>query len=293
MKAAWPIVKWLLLALTLGLVGWALAGPIKTLLADPPSVDWRWVPASTAAAACVFLAQLVAYRALLHGLGHELSWRATAQCVWVPILGKYVPGKVWAIGTAATLLRSHGVPVAVALSCYLILDGLAVMFGLLFGGWLLPEQQIVAVVVVIAAIVVLHPAVFGQLIALGLRLTKKPPLERPLRFKDYFAPALSAIAQWVFYGLSTLLMLNALTNVGVEALPRCIATAALAQTIGYLALFAPGGLGVREGIYALGLSTVVSPELAAAVALLMRAQSIIVEAGAALTGLALGRRAAV
>ncbi|MEM6312657.1 MAG: lysylphosphatidylglycerol synthase domain-containing protein [Planctomycetota bacterium] len=290
MQRVWPIVKWLLLVLTLGLVGYALSGPVGALIAEPPTVTWYWLPLSAFAAAGVFLAQLVAYRSLLRGVGHRLSWRATAQCVWVPILGKYVPGKVWAIGTAATLLASHGVPVAVAVSCYLILDGLAVMFGLLMGGWLLPEQRVVAVVVVAAAVVLLHPAVFGRLIGLGLRLTGKPPLDRPLRLRVYLAPALSAVAQWVFYGTSTLLMLNALTDVSPAALPRCIATAALAQTIGYLALFAPGGLGVREGIYALGLSTIVTPELATAVALLMRAQSIVVEATAALTGLAIGRR---
>jgi uncharacterized membrane protein YbhN (UPF0104 family) len=41
--------------------------------------------------------------------------------------------------------------------------------------------------------------------------------------------------------------------------PLFISFAALSQTIGYLALFAPGGIGVREAILLAGLTPLVGP----------------------------------
>jgi len=58
----------------------------------------------------------------------------------------------------------------------------------------------------------------------------------------------------------------------------------VAYQIGYLALFAPGGLGPREVIVGLLLQPFVGP-LAPALALVARIWSVLIDASAALTAL--------
>jgi uncharacterized membrane protein YbhN (UPF0104 family) len=146
--------------------------------------------------------------------------------------------------------------------------------------------------VILAGLAVFVPLVFNRLVGLALRLTGRPPLEKRLGLLDYATPLASAAVQWCLCGLSLWLMTSSLTPLPLSALPGCLSTAALAITIGYLAFFAPGGAGFREACYIAGLSAHgVDLETAAIVALLMRLQSVIVEATLAGVGLWLMRRA--
>jgi len=58
--------------------------------------------------------------------------------------------------------------------------------------------------------------------------------------------------------------------VGWEAFPLCVLATALAFLGGLLVLPAPNGLGVREGLLVVVLTSVVSPALGSLVAVLLR-----------------------
>ena len=62
------------------------------------------------------------------------------------------------------------------------------------------------------------------------------------------------------------------------------------MTFSYLALFAPGGLGVREGIYLLVLSPVIGAEKTAIVVVALRLAQTLLELLLAAIGLWLLRR---
>ena len=98
------------------------------------------------------------------------------------------------------------------------------------------------------------------------------------------------LAAWAAYGASFWCFLR---GVGLENLPfwQVAAASCGAYLAGFLALFAPGGLGVREGVLAVLLAPFMGPGIPAAVAVLSRLWMTIVE----LLGLAplltpLGRR---
>lgn len=213
--------------------------------------------------------QMISYRTLLQAYAHAPQWRAMLAVAWVPPLGKYIPGKVAALMAAMALLKRFSIPTAVAVSVVLVLDGLAVLAGLISGlpvlYWepvrnIVPWAWVVCIPVIVIGVMCLWPGIFGRLINTLLTRLGKSPLPRLPTAREYLIPVLCAFLQWGLAGLSLMWMVESITDQDQwSRLPLYISFAALSQTIGYLALFAPGGIGVREAILLAGLSPLVGP----------------------------------
>lgn len=288
------VAKAVLLLIVLALVGYALYQQWKRI--DFEQVSLRPAPLvlSVIALIGVSTVQMISYRTLLGAYAHAPAWSQMLAVAWVPPLGKYVPGKVAALLAAMSMLRRFAIPMAVAVAVVLVLDGLAVIAGLITGAPLLlwqpvravaPWAWIVCIPVVIGGVVALHPAVFGRLINFALRKLKKQPLPKMPTIGQYLVPVMCAFAQWVLAGLSLMWIVEAVTgDAQWRRLHLFIPFAALSQTIGYLALFAPGGIGVREAILLTGLAPIVGPLVAIIVPIRAIAQ-IVVDLTLALLGL--------
>jgi len=138
-------------------------------------------------------------------------------------------------------------------------------------------------------IVALHPRVFGGLVNFLLKKLGRAPLASVPSAGKYVVPVIASFAQWLFAGLALWLMTAAVIEVSPRLIPLFIATAALATTAGYLALFAPGGIGVRELLYLQTLGPMMGPQNAAMVAVVvvaMRLVQTVVELGLAAVGFA-------
>jgi glycosyltransferase 2 family protein len=123
----------------------------------------------------------------------------------------------------------------------------------------------------------------------ALRKLRRPPLERLPSLRFYIVPVICAFAQWVLAGLALWFMTRSITDaVPATRIPLFVSIAALAMTISYLALFAPGGLGVREEIYRRTLMILIGPQ-AAIVVVAMRLAQTLVEVLVASVGLAMLR----
>jgi len=263
------VVKLVLLALVFGLVGYALWKQWQKI--DFSQVTIRPVPLvlSLVALVGVSTVQMISYRTLLGAYAHAPTWPQMLAVAWVPPLGKYIPGKVAALLAAMSMLKRFAIPTAVAVSVVLVLDGLAVIAGLITGAPLLmwkpvrdvaPWAWMVCIPVVMVGIVCLWPSVFGRLVNFLLRKMKKQPLPKMPSASQYVIPVCCAFGQWVLAGISLMWMAESVTGKPMwHDLPILISFAALAQTIGYLALFAPGGIGVREAILLAGLTPLLGP----------------------------------
>lgn len=285
-RAALRAFKWTLLAVVLWFVGRSLLNNLRQV--DFNAVRFAPLPlvGSLLSILTIYLMQLLSYRFLLGSYVRLLPWRVMMAVAWVPLLGKYVPGKVAAIAAAVFLLRRFGVGGGVALSVVLVLDGLAVLAGLVIGARLLllpgfgdriPGGMMLYLVVVVVGLVCVHPAIYSRLVDRALKLLGRSPLPKRPTLRDYGLPALTAILQWVFSGTGLWLMSRSLTPVPLGDWPMFVSVAALAMTVSYLALFAPGGIGVREGIFMLGLQPLVGGGNAAIVVVAMRVLHIVIE----------------
>ena len=225
--------------------------------------DWTWIFLSMLASFGVCSVQIISYRHLLRCYGQRPTWPQMMSIAWIPPLGKYIPGKVAALGGAMYMLRKFGVAAAIAISVVLMMDAFAVLLGLMIGSRLLmtepvasrvPGGSILAIGVIVIGCIALLPAVFSRILNFGLRVLKRPPLDQLPSLLNYIVPILCGIFQWLFAGLALWCMCRSITFVDSNLIPDFIVIQACAMTIGYLALIAPGGFGVTEAIRLIALA---------------------------------------
>ena len=241
---------------------------------------WRlhagWLLASAALAWVVFIWINQLWRILVGIVGGKpLGFVPAYRISALSNLGKYLPGKVWAMMGMVYLLRREGYVVTSALAATVLHQAYTVSAGLILLGSILGAEVwgrlpfvSIAVALALSAFVLYTPLFFGVL-NWGLRLLKREPVQVELSFPKAFALLVAYACSWILYGLVFWCMLK---GVGIDGGPfwHVVASFGAAYLIGFLALFAPGGLGVREGILAMLLTPHLGAGLAALVSVVAR-----------------------
>jgi hypothetical protein len=259
-RRAWPWLKAGLAVAIVGGVGWQFA----RLLAQPELWDrpWHLHPGWLAVCILTYVAGLGCWGAfwlrLLHRLGLRPPAGAAFRAYYVSHLGKYVPGKAWAILLRATLLPGVRPAVAALTATYETLTTMAAgaLIAVCLTPWLLAGQEGLgwqALGLLALAGIPILPGVFNMVIGRVAR-PFLDPASPPPRLPAAALPeglALSGLG-WAWLGVSVLALLQALVPDAPAPMPgfalRCLAFNALSYVAGFLALPAPGGLGVREAI---------------------------------------------
>lgn len=197
--------------------------------------------------------------------GPTLPAKEAVQLFMIANLGRYVPGKLWQIAGLAALAKRRGVPATTATGAAVLGHGIALVaastlgLGALvsgptpYGRWAIAGVGLVVGLIALVSI----PAVFKKLAGIWFRIARTEAgatLQslRGLRWLTLY------LANWVMYVLSFWILCRSL---GLEGgiLPLSSAFAA-AYVLGYLMVFAPAGLGPREGFLIMFLT----PHLGAA-----------------------------
>lgn len=240
---------------------------------------------------------IVAWRATLAGWGQRLGAWEAARIWTVSSLGKYVPGKVWAIAGMALMAREAGVAPWAATASAVIMQALAIGTGALVAGAAGSQALESAHPGATAALWTL-----AALSAIGVGLLAWPPLVRRLvraaagvAAQDSLAagPVLlglgANLVAWLGYGVALWILARATLPGAGLSLEVAIGSFAASYVAGLLILFAPGGLGVREGVFVLMVQGSLGWGGAAALAVASRLLLTLTELGAALPFLLLRR----
>jgi uncharacterized membrane protein YbhN (UPF0104 family) len=239
------------------------------------------------------------WRRVVLAMRQRLSYPDAVRICMVSNLGKYLPGKVWAIAGAALLAQRAGVDAGAAVAGAFTLQALALASGLILIAFLAP-----------AAIVALGPAarfalaVVAGVALVGLILLTLPGLLGRVRLllpealqglqavpAATLAGGLGAnLVAWGAYGLALQMLLRGLTPGADLTWSQATAVFTTSYLVGLIAAFAPGGLGPREFAFTLLLTPTLGPKLAAAMAVATRLLLTITELGAAAPFLPAARR---
>lgn len=299
--SAGSLVKVLFAAVLVGALVFALVDQGDVVRRDLASLSTGTVLGAFSALLVGLLLSMLSWRAVLAELGSPLPVPVASRIFFVGQIGKYLPGSVWPLLTQAQMGTSAGVPRSRMLTGGLVSLGLSTATGLLTGllvaGTLLSQQGRAYLVglglVLPVALAGLHPAVLNRLLATGLRLMRRPALERELSARGIARAASLLLGCWCAFGVQAWLLADALGAGGVRALPLAIGAFALASTLGLLFVVAPAGAGVREAVLVLGLAPVLSPGSATAVALVSRFLATVADATVAGAAVVAARRAGV
>jgi uncharacterized membrane protein YbhN (UPF0104 family) len=297
----WRVGQWLLGGLVVALAVRSVVRNWADLQAQ--EIDWvvrpTWIALAVVTMLGSYVLQIESWRRVVASLGTRLSWKQAAKVCTVSNLGKYVPGKVWAIAGAAVLAQREGVPAGASIAAAVLLQGLALASGIALSAFLAPELlQGMEPAVRLGIILV------GALSVLGSFTLAVPEARATLqRILPASVPTLPALSVGV---LAVALLVNALVwaatglafvwlgqgLIAAPPIPWGVATAVftLAYIVGLVAVVAPGGVVVRESLVVLLLQGLVGAKVALALAIASRILLTLTELGAAAPFLA-GTRA--
>jgi uncharacterized membrane protein YbhN (UPF0104 family) len=253
-----PVVRASLLLITIGFIVVALAKQWEDVAASWQALDiaWPWVATATALVIATYAVLIHSWRILLSGWGGHLAFGSATRIWAIANLGRWLPGKVWSIGALGYMASKEGVSgVAAAGSSVLgtLLNlgaglAMAVVLGADGLEYVAPGFRVVSIaaaigfVVGVAALPRLLPRVLATFASRrGLPLTSQHLSAGQL----WMATGINLLS-WVAYGVAFWMFSRAVTpRISGDPL-MFIAVYSASYLAGFLALFAPGGLGVRE-----------------------------------------------
>jgi uncharacterized membrane protein YbhN (UPF0104 family) len=250
-------------------------------------IDARYLLLSLPLSLATRFAQPVVWRMLIEGYGEPAPPYAQLASVYaLSWLGRYIPGKVVWIGAKIVFGREHGVSARILTASSLaeaILNlstalALALLLSALTGDALHlgPNVKLLSVVALALMSVALVPSVFDRVMRLVLWRTEHvAATPAGLRRRALFSATATSLCIQAMSGIPVFLVVRAM-NPGFSAslIPELTAAVLIAGTIGTLAVFAPAGLGVREGILIVALGALMPRGIALAVVVVLRVWGI-------------------
>ncbi|MDA3838177.1 MAG: lysylphosphatidylglycerol synthase transmembrane domain-containing protein [Candidatus Delongbacteria bacterium] len=210
-----------------------------------------------------------AWRYLLGTLGADLKILKAMRIWFISNLGRYIPGKVWQISGLILLSNKEGVTkktssVSVIYS-QIVANSIALLLWVVFtfgdNNW----KGNLLILIVILVSLSSFPFIINKLVNIILIRMKKQKNEFVVSYSKFIIYVLSQLLNWLVMGLAFIIFINLFTDLSIFDHPTTLFILPISWTLGLLAIFAPGGIGVREGIMTVYLSMFISPGLAAVI----------------------------
>lgn len=280
------IVRVLLVMLVMALIGRAVVRDWHVVR----DYDWRVDPVGLACAVAVFSAAYAflawTWGRVLEAVGCQVGFREAWRIYFIGNLGRYVPGKIWTIAGVAWMAGKTGIPPLVAGTAAVCAQAYAVVSSFVFFLLFLilrdvglDRGQVGAIVLAGLAVCALFmsPRLLGRVVDMVTRITGRGAVTIPLATTDALRLTGLYILSWLLFGLGFTCFVHAVTGGDGGGFLLMTGSYAVAYVVGFLALFAPGGIGVREGVLALLLADVLPGGVAAVVAVAVRLLVTVIE----------------
>jgi len=249
--------------------------------------------AAGGAVLAVYAILIMAWRGVLKGWSQDLPFAAASSIWCVSNLGRYLPGKVWSVAGLAVLAQRQGVSAWAAVGSALTMQALSLGSGVAVVALTVPavapalQLSAAGAVVVVVLVVLVSPTIGPQVI----RLVGRGDYEyHPLPIRVVVMGLVATALAWIGYGVAFKLLIQGLVPNAEIEVATSIGVFAAGYIVGFLALFAPGGLGVREAVYMAMLMPILGGSAALAVSVASRILLTVTEVVAALAGLTLSRK---
>jgi glycosyltransferase 2 family protein len=292
-----------LLAVAAGLAVYGLASQWDEVHDALARLAWYDVAGAVACVIAGLGCMLLAWRALLSGLGSRLPLPAAIRVMFIGQLGKYVPGAVWALAAQVELARDYDVPRRRSTAASLVGMAVTLVVGLIAAGVMLPLTSAHAaahywwvLAVTPLAVACLHPRIIKTGLDLVLKVLHREPLEESVGAAAMARALAWTTLGWLFYGAHAWFLISDFARRGgggqgsVHTFALALGGYALAWAVGFLIIFFPGGIGPREVALIAVLAPVMPSASALVVALASRVVMTIGDLVWAGTGLLLGSR---
>jgi len=220
-----------------------------------------------------------AWSYLLNCLGYRISYIRLMSIWFKSQPGKYLPGRVMMFVTRTLYTMKHkvrGTDIFLSHVLEVIIICVAtLLIGLPVINKVLPQYSIFAILFMAAVVLgfLVFTFVPGILIkSLQLLKIKKNiiPDNKQFSILKKINVLIIYLVGWFLGGLGFFLLVNSITPMGAEQFMFLTSAFALSWLVGLLAIFAPAGIGVREGVLSLLLTEIMPLEQAVVIAVVAR-----------------------
>jgi uncharacterized membrane protein YbhN (UPF0104 family) len=245
---------------------------------------------STLIFAFSYFIQIWAWYLITLKLRIAISFRETLESWFYSQLGKYLPGKVWLLLSRFYFYESKGkskkaISIALYFETVTIIGAACLIFlaVLIFhnekwpispwgqSGWLLP--------LLLLGFVSLHPRVLQKILNWVLFRFKREPLSLSISYSDILWILFVCIISWIVGGVGFYFFVDSVYPVAPQYILFLTGALAISSTLGLIAIFAPSGLGVREGALVYILSFMMATPVAVIISVLTRIWMTLIEIG--------------
>ncbi len=193
--------------------------------------------------------------------GCSIKYEKAVTSYLYSILGKYIPGKVFMLAARLTYYKEEEAPLSKVTVCFFIenvctLLGAAMLFIVslfFFPNELLENYKWLTLLLIAAFFVCIHPKIINFVLRLIGKIFKKN-LEIPMKYSQMLKVVLLFIGNWLIVGFGFFILTKSIYPAAEwSQMLYCAGIWGVSAIMGILAIFAPSGLGVREGIIVAGL----------------------------------------
>lgn len=221
---------------------------------------------------------------ILSNLNTTLFFREAFKILMYSLMGKYIPGKVWAIGGRIYLSKKEDVSTYITMTSVIMETGLNILSGIIiFIIGLYFEKNSVSFdfkflwIFTVLLIIFLEPHIFFWSINYALSKLNMDPVSSGLSYMQILLILGYYIVSWLILGLGFFFLTNSVVSVEFSKILFLTGAFAIADIVGFLVLVIPAGIGVKEGVLSFILISIIPASGAVAVALLARLWLIVVE----------------
>ncbi|MGA2515012.1 MAG: hypothetical protein ABSG44_00515 [Thermodesulfobacteriota bacterium] len=237
-----------------------------------------------------YFIQIWAWYLITLKLRMALSARETLEGWFYSQLGKYLPGKVWLLLGRFHFYESKGksrktisVALFIETVTMIVAAGLMFLVALVFFKEVRPSyagrQSEWLILVFVLGLLSLHPRFLQKILNWTLVRFKRDPVSLPISYSDVLWILFVSIVSWVVGGVGFYLFVDSVYAVAPQYILFLTGALAISSTIGLIALFAPAGLGVREGALVYLLSLIMAAPVAVIISILSRIWMTLIEIG--------------
>ncbi|NIA23825.1 MAG: hypothetical protein GWP03_06695, partial [Proteobacteria bacterium] len=259
MKNFWknPVVKFVGAVLILILLAYVLRPFVKNW-DETVKLFKTFKPLSLLAGIILLSLTVCAYpliwRSILSKFGTRIGVKQAYKAWVYSNVGKYIPGKIWQFAGRIMLTKeAYGEVIVITMLLETVISGVAAitvfLWGTLIGGIFTAVWVKYLSISLPILIVLLHPFFLKQILKI-LSKIRKVELHKQftMKYTDILMYLVIYIFLWIMTGLAFWIMFFG-SAIRINLIDLA-SSYALSWILGYASLFAPGGLGVREGAIA-------------------------------------------
>jgi uncharacterized membrane protein YbhN (UPF0104 family) len=213
--------------------------------------DWGLLAVSAGCVLASYAILIWTWQRTVRAWGERLGFGEGARIWFISNLGRYLPGKIWQIGAMGVMAQRAGVSATAAVGSSLVVSvvnvlvGIAVAFATGAGNlgaptWAMP------LTVAAAGLTVATPWLLPFIARTASKLFRREFKTPALPANAIWVAAAGCAAAWILYGFAFRFLHISVLGVSTGNAMHSTAAFTASYIAGFLVLFAPGGIGVRE-----------------------------------------------